>query len=105
MAEHAVLAYLRLSDGEFGGEGEIESIHELTDRLAEAIESAGVGEFDGDEFGDGECSLYMYGPDADALFASIEPILRNSSHATGGHVIKRYGDADDPEAKEVRVDL
>jgi hypothetical protein len=47
----------------------------------------------------------MYGPDADALFAAVEPILRESPLAVGGHAIKRYGKAVDPDAKNVRIDF
>ena len=67
--------------------------------------NAGPGEFDGDEFGGGECTLYMYGPDADRLFGAVEEELRSSEHAGGGFAVKRYGAAGDPSAREIRVDL
>ncbi len=105
MSEHAVLAHLKLTKGAFGDEEEVEAIHDLSDQLAEAIEVQDVGEFDGDEFGKWQCTLYMYGPDADALFEVIQPILRDSSCACGGFVVKRYGEASDAEAREVRVDV
>jgi len=105
MAEHAVLVKLKLSADEFGTGDEIQSIQELAEQLDVAIIDADVGEFDGDEFGEGECTLYTYGPNADALFSTIEPILRSSRHAPGGYVIKRYGEASDPSAIEVRIDL
>jgi hypothetical protein len=47
----------------------------------------------------------MYGPDADALYSAIEPILRESALSTGGHVIKRLGEAFNPNVKKVRIDL
>lgn len=105
MAEHAVIVHLKLSDDSFGATNERETIHSLCDEIAEAIEENDAGEFDGDEFGEGTCTLYMYGPDADALFAVTEPILRASTVSTGGHAIKRFGEAGDPNAKEVQVDL
>ena len=105
MAEHAVLVYLKLSDDGFGSTDERDQIHELSDRLEAAIENNHAGEFDGDEFGEGQCTLFMYGPDADALFGAIEPLLRDSPLSSGGHTIKRYGDAYDADAKEVRVDF
>jgi hypothetical protein len=105
MAEHAVIAHLKLSDEGFGTGDEVEAIHELSDQLAEAIEGTEAGEFDGDEFGEGECVLYMYGPDADALFAAIEPLLRGSPLAKGARVVKRYGEAGDRNAKEVSIRL
>lgn len=105
MSEHAVLVYLNLSDERFGTSDEREKIHDLSDRLEQAIESRNAGEFDGDEFGDGQCTLFMYGPDADVLFAAIEPVLRDSPLAAGGYAIKRFGEASDAHATEVRVDF
>lgn len=101
--EQAVIVHLRLSDDGFGSSDEREMLLGLQERMAAAIEDADVGEFDGDMFGGGECVLYMYGPDADRLFAAVEPILSACSLASGGFAIKRYGQASDPEAREVRV--
>lgn len=103
--EHAVIAHLKLSDHQFGAGDERDSIHALSSRLEECIAKADAGEFDGDEFGAGECTLYMYGRDADRLFAAVERELRASPHASGGFVIKRYGAAGDPSAREVRIEL
>jgi hypothetical protein len=47
----------------------------------------------------------MYGPDADALFDTVKPILKKSPHSKGGFAVKRYGDASDPKANEVKVKL
>jgi hypothetical protein len=103
--EHAVIVHLRLDDDGFGSAEKRESINELQDVLADAIDEAEAGEFDGDEFGEGECVLFMYGPDADVLFDTIKPILKKSPHSKGGFAIKRYGEASDPKAKEVKVKL
>lgn len=46
-----------------------------------------------------------YGPDADTLFQVIKPVLKASPEAKGGFAIKRYGEASDPEAREVKVKL
>jgi len=62
--------------------------------LEEAIEKAGVGDLDGNEIAadlsDG--FLYMYGPDADAVFAVIEPLLRSVSFMRGAKVELIYGE-------------
>ena len=105
MEQHAVLIHLCLSDSDFGSDDDRAGIGELSDRLEKAIEDAGVGELDGDEFGEGECVLFLYGPDADALFAVVEPLLRASPHARGGFVLKQYGEPGDPDTREVRVEL
>jgi len=103
--EHAVLVHLKLSDAALGTAPEREAIHDLEHRLEAAIATARVGELDGDEFGEGECTLFMYGPDADSLFAAIEQELRISPLSAGGWVIKRYGPASDPASAEVRLEL
>ncbi|MEV5705956.1 hypothetical protein [Actinoallomurus sp. NPDC052274] len=73
-------------------------------RLGTVIEQAGVGEFDGDEFGGGAVTMYSYGPDADALFAAAEETLRSLAFRPAVAVL-RYGDAADMEAREVRITL
>ena len=80
------------------------NVYDIEDQLIEAVETAGVGEFDGNLMGPGEVVLYAYGPDADALFAVMEPILR-SVPAREAYAIKRYGEPGDPEMLEVRVEL
>lgn len=105
MSTHAVLVTLKLSQGQFGSADEMDAIHEMTDEMFDAIEQNDAGEFDGDEFGGGECVLFMYGPDADVLFATVEPILRASRWAKGASVLKRYGDVEDEHAREVRLEL
>ncbi|HWA20574.1 MAG TPA: hypothetical protein VG757_16430 [Devosia sp.] len=101
--DHAVILHLKLSDGDMGSEAEREAIFALEDRLAAAIEEPGLGEFDGNEFGGGECTLYFYGPDADRIYSALVPILQMNSLARGGHAIKRYGDVRDPNSREVMV--
>lgn len=102
---HAVIVHLRLTDDSVGHEAEREAIFQLEDRLADIIEGQQLGEFDGNEFGGGECTLYMYGSDADRMFNAISPILKATRLTAGGHVVKRYGDARDPLAMETRLPL
>lgn len=101
--EQAVIVHLRLSDRRVGTPQEREAMYELEEQLEQAIKKASAGEFDGDEFGEGECVLFMYGPDADDLYQVIEPVLKLASLAAGGYAIKRYGDTFDLNASEVRV--
>ncbi len=103
MAEQCVKIYLQLTD-EYGTEEERERISELTDDLEDAIEKHDAGEFDGDEFGGGQCVLYMYGPDADKVFGAIENVLKKAKIVRGGYAIKRYGPPADG-IKEKRVKL
>jgi hypothetical protein len=74
------------------GSTDLSRLFELEDRLISAIESAGAGEFDGNEVAtDGSDGfLYMYGPDADRLFDVIRPILEATSYMRGAAATKRY---------------
>jgi hypothetical protein len=94
--EQAVIATF-VSDEEW-------DVYDVEDQLIEAIENSGAGEFDGNVMRPGEVVLYAYGPDANALFDAMEPILR-AVPAREAHAIKRYGEADDPSVREERVDL
>ena len=74
----------------------------IEDRLVEAIERDQLGEFDGNEMGPTETTLYMYGPDAERLFSGIEPILRGYALCQGARVrIRRGGPGTDE--REVRL--
>ena len=104
--DHAVITHLPLSDDEFGSEAEREAVYALEDRLTEAAARLG-GEHDGNEFGGGEAVLYTYGPDADALLDAVRECLAASDVTIrpGAWALKRYGSADDPDAREERVEL
>ena len=49
--------------------------------------------------------LYMYGPDADRLFAAVRPVLEGADFMRGARVTLRYGPPEDgvPE-REVVLD-
>ncbi|MFF3071900.1 hypothetical protein ACFVSN_00980 [Kitasatospora sp. NPDC057904] len=102
--EHAVIARYRLAEDGYGGQNQRAAVRHAQALLTEAIDQAGVGEFDGNEFGGGEATLYAYGPDADALFTVMAPVLRDLPFRPA-HVILRYGSASDPSATQHRVDL
>ena len=89
MTEHAVIIRFRY------GSTNLDKLFELEDRLEKAISEAEVGEYDGNEIAvnGSDGSLYMYGPDADQLFAVVEPIIRVHSFMKGAQVRRRYGSA------------
>jgi hypothetical protein len=101
--EHAVIVHLKFRNGAFGEAERRQAIFTLEEQLTQAIQEMSAGEFDGDEFGHGECVLYMYGPYAERLFDAIKPILTVSLVAAGGFAIKQFGEARDPTAREVRI--
>ena len=85
-----------------GNAEEHKRIAALEEQLAAAIKEAGAGEFDGDEFGNGFCTIYMYSPRADRLFTVVQPVLKKFHAPTGSYLIKRYGK---PGAKQERVEI
>jgi hypothetical protein len=99
----AVIVHLRLNRNCAGSVALHDALLALQDRIAIAIDESVVGEFDGDLVGQGECILYMYGPDADRLFEAVEPLLKSFALGSSGYAIKRYGDVYDSNAREVRV--
>jgi hypothetical protein len=102
--EHAVITHLPLSDDEHGTADEREAVFAIEDRLTEAAAALG-GEHDGNEFGGGEAVLYTYGPDADALLDAVRDCFRDFPIRPGAYAIKRYGRANDPNAREERMPL
>lgn len=98
--EHAVLVHFQY------GSRDLSLLFALEDELEAAIAQASVGEFDGDEVAiDGsDARLFMYGPDADALFAIVRPVLEASPLMQGARVRLRYGPPEDgTREKEVRL--
>ena len=103
LSEQALLVKIKLSDSQFGEEQERASIHKLGNELEKEISAqVGIGDYDGDEFGGGLCTLFMYGPSAEKLFDVTIPILLKFQAPHGSFVIKRYGGVG---AKEERIPL
>jgi len=75
------------------GSTDLSRLFALERKLEAAIGDARAGEYDGNEVAvDGSDGiLYMYGPDADHLFRTIEPILKATSFMNGAEVTVRYG--------------
>jgi len=96
----ALIVTIPLRSGDMGDAEERKHILELENQLAAAIKESKAGEFDGDEFGKGACTIYMYGPSAERLFLVAQPILKKYRPPTGSYLIKRYGK---PGSKQDRV--
>ena len=101
--EHAVIVRVKLTGGKYGTDQERSSIFKAGRRLHRVITRAGVGEHDGNEFGGGEAVLYSYGPDADRLFAVVEPVFK--SFPMEAVAVLRYGAPADPQVKETEIPL
>jgi hypothetical protein len=104
VTEHTIVARYQLSSGPTGTSTDIHDVATLEDRLVDALAEARTGEFEGSQFGAGEVTLLAYGPDADLLFATVEPILR-SFPPRPAQVLIRYGGFQDEQAPQTLVDL
>ncbi|NJM31352.1 MAG: hypothetical protein HC855_15845 [Rhizobiales bacterium] len=89
------------------GQEDPEDLYAVEDRLSALVEEAGAGELDGHEIAiDGSHgTIYLYGPNAAVLFATIRPALKSSPCIKKPRIALRYGPPDDESAKEVEVDL
>ncbi len=98
--ERDLLVVLRLSNRQMGTNEERAEITLMADRLAAAVEQAGVGEYDGDEYGGGECTLFFCGPDEMKLLGFLRPLLQRSSYARGAHFVRLIEAADGDMKRE-----
>jgi hypothetical protein len=65
----------------------------LLDRLETAVAAAGTGYVDGNEIAldDTDGRFFLYGPDADMLFASVRPVLVAATEVTVTRINIRSG--------------
>ncbi len=107
MAEHAVIVQFYGFAEKFWTDDDrpLDPLFELEDELISALDGKSLGELDGHEIAmDGrDGTLYLYGPDADALFAAIEPLLKASPVTQGGNATLRYGGPKESDVREKYV--
>ena len=92
---------LPLSDAKLGSSDDHAALLLLEDRLADAVETAGVGDCDGNQIGKGLYEVFFYGPSADALLEVIRPILAQNTIPAGSSLVARRGS----DETEERIDL
>ena len=87
---------------DFGTADQHKEIDDLQENIAQILPpNAGI---DGDEYGDGECIIYIYGPSADAIFNKVQPVLKSSSF-NHINVTLQYGLAEDPATIDKKFTL
>jgi hypothetical protein len=89
--EQALIITVKLRSGLMGDGEERERMFAVQGEISAAIKESGAGMLDGDEFGGGTCTIYLYGPNADRLYSLAQPILQKFDPPEGSYVTKRYG--------------
>lgn len=59
---------------------DLDPLHDLEDKLAEAIDEAGEGECDGHDITPdlSDATIYLYGPDAEFLFVVAQQVIEHA---------------------------
>jgi hypothetical protein len=76
----------------------------LEDELIAVIELEKLGEFDGNEIGPAETTLFLYGPDAEKLFKGVELVLRANPLCQNARISIRTG-GPGAAVREVRLPM
>jgi len=100
--ERDLLVVLRLSNRQMGTNDERAAIALLADELAAGVEEAGIGEYDGDEYGGGECILFFCGPDEMKLLGHLRSMLQYSRYGRGAHFVRLI---EGPDGEMVRENI
>ncbi len=94
--QQALLVCLQFPVGVLEDENKLDAVYYFEDILIDVIEKTHVGQFDGNEFCEApdeeSVTFFMYGPDANKMYETIEPVLSYLPSLPGSYVIKCYGD-------------
>ena len=85
---------VRLDHGIGQRQSDQEAIAAVGAELSELLSNSPVGKYDGSECVRNRCALYLYGPDAEALFQLVRESLRRSPVTAHSSVDLRLGPAD-----------
>ena len=96
-----MLVHVRLTNYS-GTLKERQQVGTLERQINQALRQNRFDELDGDEFDGGECMIYIYAYDADALYSCVQPALESSPVRRKVYAVKRYGP---PGSREARVNL
>ena len=87
--KHRVTLWLRLYDPDFETMREQQKVFALENRLMQALDAAGAGEHDTNSLEVGYMAMRLVGPDADAIVATILPLLADAPE--GSYLAVRRG--------------
>ena len=82
-------------------------LFELEERLVHALEASFVGVYDRNTVSvhGSRGSLSLYGPDAEKIFAVIQPLIADAPFMRKAQAIIRYGSAQDEDAEQRLVSV
>lgn len=95
-----VTVWLRVHDAGFENEREQQRVFVLENAIMAAVDKAGVGEHDTNSLEPGYFSMRLYGADATAIAATVEPLLVDAP--AGSYLAVRHGPTG---AAEERVEV
>lgn len=85
---------------------DLQSLHELEDKLTEAIDEAGAGECDGHDITPdlSHATIYLYGPDAEFLFVVAQQVIEHADCVRDAIATIRLGPPQDGVSeRQVRI--
>tara|TARA_A100001391_G_scaffold183374_1_gene150569 strand:+ start:1469 stop:1774 length:306 start_codon:yes stop_codon:yes gene_type:complete len=91
MSEQAVIIRFKYISSD------LDALHDLEDKLTEAIDEAGEGECDGHDITPdlADATIYLYGPDAEFLFVVAQQVIEQADCVGDAIATIRLGPAED----------
>ena len=102
--ERDLLVVFPQSNRDMGTASERDALEAFAEGLDAEVREAGVGDYDGNEYGGGEFILFFCGPDVDRLLAVLRPLLADSPLAHGARFeLLREGPDGEPTRQRLRI--
>jgi hypothetical protein len=73
--------------------------------LANHFEDNPVGEYDGNEIGEGEFTIWLYGPDAGKLAEEVQQVLASHPVPAGSFLYACHGPVEDEDAQVEKIPI
>ena len=91
MSEQAVIIRFKYTSSD------LDALHDLEDKLTDAIDVAGEGECDGHDITPdlAEATIYLYGPDAEFLFVVAQQVIEQAECVGDAIATIRLGPPED----------
>jgi hypothetical protein len=84
---------------------DMSAFHDLQDKIEERLQAKGLGDLDGDGFGEGFCDIFFNGSDGEAMWKEMEHVVRKFGPAKGSHAEVGTKRSNGGSGKTRRIDL